>query len=123
MRDLQKDGGSANGTAAARVDLTELDTDLGLPEAPPVSARAARRDQRLAETAVLMIDTAKYLEPVVAMLSGKLLRWAVVGGAFGLSFYALAAFFRADPPWEGAAAVCGTYAFVLLVLAWRLGRD
>ena len=95
MRDLR----------AVAHDVTESRLDLGEEAAPPApdidaQIRVAKRDQQLAGIAVMLIDAAKLLEPVVALLSGHLLRWAALGGLIGLASFALR-----QPSWEKLAVV------------------
>lgn len=92
--------------------------DLGEPEALPVgdvqqSYLATRRDQTFAGIAVLMLDSAKILEPIVGMLSGHLLRWAALGGLIGLASFALR-----QPSWEKLAIV-GVFG---IVAPWVIRR-
>ena len=77
------------------------------PPAPPVpdidrQLRAVRREQQVAGIAVMLLDAAKILEPVAAMLSDRALQWAALLSTVGLTAYALRA-----PSWERAAIVAG----------------
>lgn len=77
--------------------------------------RAAKRDQTLASIAVMLWDTAKALEPVIEMLSARMLRWAALGVSSALAFVAM----RPAEHWE-RLAVLG--AFMLLapwIVGWR----
>lgn len=98
MRDLHATGAqaAANGDGA-RLDLEE---DDGAPQrvtpAPErESYRAVRRDQKLAEIAVMLLDAARILEPVVELLCNRALRWALLACDVGLAFYAVR-----FPSWE-----------------------
>jgi len=95
--------------------------DLDVPEAPDETTvrqerstrRTVNRDKGLAEMALLMMETAKMIEPVVTLIGARVLRWATLGVASGLMFYAIL-----HPSWERAAIAAG---FMLLspLLWWR----
>lgn len=80
------------------LDLSEEEREVagaisGAPEPrfePPVrQVREAKRDRAIAHLAVLMMDTVRMIEPVCAMLSGLLLRWAALGTSFALAMIVL----------------------------------
>ena len=90
-----------------------LEDDEPEPAALEQQIRTVRREQKVAGLAVMLLDAAKVLEPVVELLSDKALRWAALLSTVGLTFYALK-----DPSWERAAIVGG---FAILA-AWVLRR-
>lgn len=79
----------------------------------PAVARSIRRDKQLAEVAVLLIDTARMIEPIVGMLSGKALRWAALGLSSWLAFYALQ-----HPSWE-RLAILGAFMLASPLIWWK----
>lgn len=105
MRDLHPRGLVADPNGAqARVDLTD-EPEHAAPEVPGELGRVTR-DRGLAEIAVMLLDTARVLEPIVSLASTKALRWLVVFASIGLTGYTLA-----HPSWERGAIVAG---FMLL---------
>ena len=105
-----------NGAAAQ--DRLDLGDDLPLqsaPEAPvpsPAQLREVKRDRALAHIAVMLLDATKVLEPLLEVISARLLRWAALGASVALAFAALRA-----PSWEKLAVLA-----VFMVLApflWR----
>ena len=93
---------------------TDIDLDPSeIPTPTTRRQREIRRDKGLAEMAVLMIETTKIIEPVVTLIGGRILRWATLGVASSLAFYAIS-----HPSWERAAIAAG---FLLLspLLWWR----
>jgi len=101
MRDLHSEA-PPNGAPPDRVELDDdepLRLNLSAGDARQ-AARVERRDRALASTAVLMIDTAKYLEPLLAVLTVTLLRWAALAGAVALAVLAIR-----EPRWEKVAAL------------------
>ncbi len=109
MRDLTVEKHRVNGDGP--VDDLDLPTDDRDPE--PMQRRVVRRDQKLAEIAVLMIDTTRMIEPVVTMLGGRVLRWATLGVAATLAFRAMQ-----DPSWE-RAAIAGGFMLLSPLLWWK----
>jgi len=106
MRDLHLAKGEPMPTESrVPLDAEPLDIDQQL--------TTVRREQRVAGMAVMLLDAAKVLEPVVELLSDKALRWAALGSTVGLTAYALR-----EPSWERAAIVGG---FGLLA-AWVLRK-
>lgn len=73
-----------------RLNLDDLELER-LPETPA----AAQRDRRLAQIAVMLLDTAKVLDPVVKMISSRLLAWAALGASVAIAVIALR-----EPSWE-----------------------
>ena len=63
----------------------------------------------------MLLDSAKLLEPIVQMISERLLRWVALGAAVALAFKVLQ-----DPSYE-TLAVLGVY-MTLAPLLLRLGR-
>lgn len=89
------------------------DEELLTQSVPSVASyRQVRRDQKLAEIAVMLLDAAKVLEPVVELISVRALRWVAMLGSLGLAAYALK-----SPSWERLAIVA-----VFMVLAPFLAR-
>lgn len=78
-----------------RLDLTDLELQRG-PETPA----EVRRDRHLAQIAVMLLDTAKVLDPIVKMLSLRLLAWAALGASVALAVMALR-----SPSWERLAVL------------------
>ena len=91
--------------AQERVNVPEIERQI----------RGARRDQQIAGVAVMLLDAAKMVEPIVELLCDRALRWASLGSFVGLTFYALR-----DPSWE-RAAICGAFATLApwVIRAWR----
>ncbi len=83
-----------NGEPVDRLNLDEV--ELGPPELPV----HARRDRHLAQIAVMLLDTAKVLDPLVKMLSLRLLAWAALGSSVALAVMALR-----QPSWERLAVL------------------
>ncbi len=81
----------------------ETPVDLG-PEPAQLDQqiRVVRREQRMAGMAVMLLDAAKILEPVVELLCDRALRWAALLATVGLAAYAMR-----QPSWERAAIVAG----------------
>jgi len=71
-------------------------------EAVEEQIRTTRREQRQAGIAVMLLDTAKVLEPIVELLCDRALRWAALGCTV-----TLAAFAMRNPTWERAAIMAG----------------
>jgi len=92
------------------VDRLNLE-DVELPETPA----AARRDRRLAQIAVMLLDTAKVLEPVVAIISRRLLAWAALGASVALAVMALR-----EPSWE-RLSVLAVFMLLSTLLVHRSG--
>lgn len=69
-------------------------------QAVPELAVHARRDRHLAQIAVMLLDTAKVLDPLVKMLSLRLLAWAALGSSVALAVMALR-----SPSWERLAVL------------------
>ena len=110
MRDLNVESHRANG------DGPVLDLDPSPDESARVMTsqhRVVKRDKALAEIAVLLIDSARMLEPIVTLLSGRALRWASLIAAMVLASQAMRA-----PSWERLAVLAG---FMILspLLWWR----
>ncbi len=83
MRDLAKET-PRNGPGAGLL-LDDEPHDAELTAADLVKARReVRRDQHLAHIATMLLDPARYLDPLVEMLSAKLLRWALTEAVHGL---------------------------------------
>ena len=86
------------------VDPTPLRDPVRLELDDPAQVDAelltVRRDQRLAGIAVMLLDAAKILEPIVELLCDRALRWAALLATVGLTAYALRA-----PSWERLATV------------------
>jgi len=106
MRDLHLREAPANGEPhMERVDLRGLEDEA--PSAPTLAAvdsqlRTVRREQKVAGIAVMLLDAAKMIEPVVELLSDRLLRWTALAASVGLSAYAL---HTASLHWERLAIV------------------
>ncbi len=115
MRDLHTETEvSPNG---ARVDLGP-EPEAARPTPPELAHldqqyRAVRRDQKIAGMAVMLLDAAKLLEPVVELLCDRALRWAALLSTVALSAYALR-----TPSWERLAIVA-TFA---LLAPWIIRR-
>jgi len=97
----------SNGDGPSVLDL-ELE-----PDHQPMQRRTVQRDKGVAEMAVLMIETAKMVEPVVTMIGGRVLRWATLGVAATLAFRAMQ-----EPSWE-RAAIAGGFMLLSPLLWWK----
>ena len=102
MRDLHAVGGERR-PLEATLELTE---ELG-PASPnghdlDRQIRVVQREQKMAGIAVMLLDAAKMVEPVVELLCDRALRWAALLATVGLTAYALK-----QPSWERAAIVAG----------------
>lgn len=123
MRDLAKETPAVNGSARVQALAASLLTDDEAPEAPaevrqpePEVVRKiaeARQDQSLAHIAGLMVRATRALEPVVALLSRRLLGWATLGAGVGLAIFAMR-----EPQWERLAVLA-----VFMILAPWLVRN
>ena len=89
-RELARRSVGDNGEPVDRLNLDDLELDR-VAETPA----EARRDRRLAHIAVMLLDTAKVLDPIVKMISMRLLAWAALGASVALAVMALR-----DPSWE-----------------------
>jgi len=85
-----------NGDPPDRLNLDEVEAAQEGPEL----AVHARRDRHLAQIAVMLLDTAKVLDPIVKMLSLRLLAWAALGSSVALAVMALR-----QPSWERLAVL------------------
>lgn len=94
MRDLH--------AVAGGLPETEETTPAELAADVDEKIRAVRREQRQAGIAVMLLDTAKVLEPLIELLCDRALRWAALGCTLGLAIYAMR-----QPSWERAAIVAG----------------
>ena len=110
MRDLHSVAG-----AGPKVPEDGLRLELEEPDALDQQIRTVRREQKVAGIAVMLLDAAKILEPVVELLCDRALRWAALLATVGLTAYALRA-----PSWERLAIVA-TFA-VLAPWIIRKGR-
>ena len=100
-----------------RLDLGE-EVDLralAAPDPPTMALREAKRDRALAHIAVMLLDATKVLEPLLEVISARLLRWVALGASVALAFAALR-----NPSWE-RLAVLGVF-MVLCPLLLRFGR-
>jgi hypothetical protein len=102
MRDLAQEGARGNGAS----EMEDVTTPL-VERAAAIDGRVlrnallkAQRDKRLSDVAVMLLDTAKMLDPVVEIVSSKLLRWAAMAAAVYFTFYALR-----EPSWERASII------------------
>lgn len=104
MRDLR----------AVESEPHETPVDLG-PEPAQLDQqiRVVRREQRMAGIAVMLLDAAKVLEPLVGLLSGHLLRWVALGSAVGLTAFALR-----QPSWERLA----TLGVFMVLVPWLIRK-
>lgn len=93
-----------------RLNLDEVELEQG--EHPA----EVRQEKRLAHIAVMLLDTAKVLDPVVKMLSQRLLTWAALGASVALAVRALN-----EPSWE-RLAVLGTFMLLATLLVRWGGR-
>jgi hypothetical protein len=99
----------------ATLDLGEDDR---VPDAGPAldqQLRAVRREQRQAGIAVMLLDAAKVVKPVLDMLSDRSLYWAAFLALVGLTAYEIR-----YPSWERLATVA-TFALLAPYLI-RMGR-
>lgn len=85
-----------NGDPPDRLNLDEVEVAQEGSEL----AVHAQRDRRLAQIAVMLLDTAKVLDPLVKMLSLRLLAWAALGSSVALAVMALR-----QPSWERLAVL------------------
>lgn len=116
MRDLHTRTTPVNG--AERVTLADDPVSMTEMTAEDLAhhVREAKRDRALADIAVMLWDTAKAVEPIVEMISARLLRWAALGVSAALAFQAM----RVAAEWERLAVVA---AFMLLTpVVIRFGK-
>ena len=99
-----------NGQPVDRLNLDDLEP-RDIPETPA----EARRDRRLAQIAVMLLDTAKVLEPVVAIISRRLLAWAALGASVAIAVIALR-----EPSWE-RLSVLAVFMLLSTLLVHRSG--
>jgi len=85
-----------NGEPPDRLNLDEVEVE---PSGAELVVHA-RRDRHLAQIAVMLLDTAKVLDPIVKMLSLRLLAWAALGSSVALAVMALR-----QPSWERLAVL------------------
>ena len=100
----------------AESEPNESTLDLG-PEPAQLDQqiKTVRREQRMAGMAVMLLDTARIVEPLMAIFSRLALIWFAVLASTGLAFYALR-----QPSWERGAIVGGF--MILISLLLRLSR-
>jgi hypothetical protein len=115
MRDLTTETHRAtngDGPPILDMDPPEISDEASLRQAR-AQHRVVKRDKALAEIAVLLIDSARMLEPIVTLLSGRALRWASLIAAMVLASQAMR-----DPSWERLAVLAG---FMILspLIWWR----
>lgn len=84
-----------NGEPVDRLNLDELAQER-MTDTPA----EVRRDRHLAQIAVMLLDTAKALDPIVKMISSRLLAWAALGASVTLAVMALR-----TPSWERLAVL------------------
>lgn len=96
MRDLHAVNGAPTVTEDEGTTPEQLASDVD------EKIRAARREQRQATMAVMLLDTAKVLEPLIELLCDRALRWAALACTV-----TLAAFAMRNPTWERAAIMAG----------------
>ena len=97
-----------------RLDLREFavpEPDPEPTEAPSQQLREAKRDRALAQIASLLLSSARALDPLVGLISARLLHWVALGVAAGLAFQALR-----NPTWERLAVV----ACFMILCPWML---
>lgn len=115
VRDLQAHGQvPLNGIEPSVLDLHPEDDRGPSPEmlaSLATQRRVVKRDQKLSEMAVLLIDTAKMIEPVVSLMGGQIMRWGIMGSVVYITAYALA-----HPSWERGAIAGGFMLLSLLLL-------
>ncbi len=113
MRDLHAVG-PERPPFEATLELSE-ETERASAPAPDLERqyRAVRREQTIAGVAVMLLDAAKMVEPVIELLCDRALRWAALGSTVGLAFYALR-----SPSWERLAIV----ATVGVLAPWIIRR-
>lgn len=116
MRQILREIAATNHDEQERVDLRELVADDAAPPVPslplPQQVREVKRDRALAHITVMVLDAAKVLEPLLEIITARLLRWAALGASVGLAFLALRA-----PSWERLAVLA-----VFMLLAPYLVR-
>lgn len=100
-----------NGEPVDRLNLEDLELAQTVPERPA----EARRDRHLAQIAVMLLDTAKVLDPVVTMISKRLLAWAALGASVALAVMALR-----EPSWE-RLSVLAVFMLLSTLLVHRSG--
>ena len=100
-----------NGQPVDRLNLEELE----LVDRPTDTPLEVRRDRHLAQIAVMLLDTAKVLDPVVTMISRRLLAWAALGASVALAVMALRA-----PSWE-RLAILAVFMLLSTLLVHRSG--
>lgn len=104
---------SPNGSQE-RLDLGDEPSPVPAAEVPaPRQLREVKRDRALAHIAVLLMDATKVLEPLIEVISARLLRWVALGSAVALAFAALR-----TPSWERLAVL----AVFMLLCPWLLRR-
>ena len=117
MRDLLRERSLANGHSAEE-DAAAI---LGPEPTPSIETGStaelleARRDRGLATMAHLLVGTAQLLEPIVSVLSRRLLGWATLIASLGLAVYAMR-----EPRWE-RLAVLGVFMLLAPWIVKRLG--
>jgi len=112
MRDLSLERHRDNGDGSTVIEMNPGPDEPTAREARS-QHRVVKRDKALAEIAVLLIDSARMLEPIVTLLSGRALRWASLIAAMVLASQAMR-----DPSWERLAVLAG---FMILspLIWWR----
>jgi hypothetical protein len=113
MRDLTLETHRALNGDGAAVDTPPSDPDEAALQQMRSRHRVVQRDRGIAEMAVLMIETARMVEPVVAMIGSRVLRCAVLGISAWLTFYSVT---HAATSWERGALIGGF--MVLGSLTW-----
>ena len=112
MRDVLREVSRNGADQQERLDLG--DEPVADPTPPPTTqqVREVKRDRALAQIAVMLLDATRMLEPLVELISARLLRWVALFASVALAFVALRA-----PSWEKLAVLA-----VFMVLAPLLLR-
>ena len=110
MRDLLREVGSKgtdNGEGQDRVDLRAEEAAVPeLPRQDPRPFREVKRDRALAHIAVMLLDVARAIQPVVAVFSGRFFVLIALLSSVWLTYLAMR-----EPTVERIASVAG---FMLL---------
>jgi len=124
MRTILREVGQNGAQAQDRLELGDdpvTDAPESVPAPPPAhQVREVKRDRALAHMAGLILDVSRTVEPLVELISARLLRWAALGASVALAFSALRGM---TGPWESApwGRVVVLAVFMLLV-PWLLRK-
>ena len=109
-RELLREKVETNGANVDRLDLSDDEPEAAGDPAPPTGRpapsaaqlREAKRDRVLSHIAVLLLESTRALEPLLDVISARLMRWAALGASIALAFMAIR---QAVEAWERLAVV------------------